>query len=57
MNIRFPFMLLMAFVLIVIGAGLSGGWNYFTRNMVLFSMGYAVAIAALVVEEIEERNK
>jgi hypothetical protein len=50
-------MLLMAFVLIAIGAGISGGWNHFTRNMALFSMGYAVALGAMALEEIEERNK
>lgn len=55
MNIRFPFMLLMAFVLIAIGAGISGGWNYFTRNMVLFSLGYAVAIAAVGFDEAAGR--
>lgn len=54
MNIRPSVVWGLALLFIVIGAALSGGWNSFTRNMTLFSLGYAFA---LVVEEIEERNK
>lgn len=51
MNLRLSVQLGVGFLLIAIGASFSGGWNSFTRNMVLFCLGYFVALVMVAFEE------